>query len=732
LIVNEALEDETKEILDPSSGSGTFLAASIRRKKELMSKNKKYSASAQLDLIMRTVRGIDVHPLAIILSRANYLAAIGPELLSARRGAISVPVYLANSLRLPETATDLHQGVSSYKIDAEKKILRLPIQIAKDPDFTDIAIETVREYSHEVASGLSPKIEEFENLLYQRLTAQQKNKLEKNAPSILLETAITMADLIKEGKDTIWAFILKNIYKPLFLQAEKFDVIVGNPPWLSYRYVESTEYQDFLKNLIIDKYNILGKERAELITQMELATLFLARASDLFLKKQGTIYFVMPRSVFVSDQHFNFRDGSSKPSMKLFQLYDLEDVEPLFKVPSCVVAAKFGTPAKQVDAKIFEGKLQRKNAKLKEALAVLTSTDKKFQCYRIGQRSFLESVEFQKVLRAIEKSKPSEYYKNFTQGATIVPRQLWFVEPVVHEKLGMDPSMPRLKTSQRAIDRAKEQYADVRVEGEVESRFLFGVATGSELAPFCSTTLPVVVLPIEASEGKYHMLDVEESQRKGYSGLKEWLVTAEKTWKKKRGEKATKMSIYQRLNYSHCLTNQSSKKKYKVLYNASGTYLVSCIVRNQKEVVELENSRINITGVVADAKAYWFDTNNLDEALFITSMLNSPIVDSLIKPMQSHGLWGERDIHKKVLELPLPKFDSSNKSHIAMVELAKKAQVKAETLIPSLEKKYVGIGKIRQLIKVELAEELLNIDKIMRELLSKIGDLDSGMEGFLK
>jgi len=60
-----------------------------------------------------------------------------------------------------------------------------------------------------------------------------------------------MAQLIKLRRDTVWAFILKNIYKPLFLRNQKFDVVIGNPPWISYRYVESTDYQDFLKKLIL-------------------------------------------------------------------------------------------------------------------------------------------------------------------------------------------------------------------------------------------------------------------------------------------------------------------------------------------------------------------------------------------------------------------------------------------------------------------------------------------------
>jgi len=148
-----------------------------------------------------------------------------------------------------------------------------------------------------------------------------------------------IAKLIKRKKDTIWAFILKNKYKPLHLKDRKVNFLIGNPPWLSYRYVKSTDYQDFLKQAILTEHKLLVKSDAELMTHMELGTLFYVRCASLYLEDGGRIGFVLPRSIFTADQHDNFRQVKFVPPLTIEWILDLEDTRPLFKVPTCVVVA---------------------------------------------------------------------------------------------------------------------------------------------------------------------------------------------------------------------------------------------------------------------------------------------------------------------------------------------------------------------------------------------------------
>lgn len=155
----------------------------------------------------------------------------------------------------------------------------------------------------------------------------------------IFPVAEALKRFLESDRDTIWAFVLKNIYKPLFLK-NRFDFIMGNPPWISLRYLEP-EYQKFVKQQIKDYRLLTGK--GHLITHMEVAALFLVRAADLYLKETGSIAFVMPRSVFTADQHDELRRGAFRFTQDRMlhlvwtTLWDCDQVAPLFNVPACVV-----------------------------------------------------------------------------------------------------------------------------------------------------------------------------------------------------------------------------------------------------------------------------------------------------------------------------------------------------------------------------------------------------------
>jgi len=367
------------------------------------------------------------------------------------------------------------------------------------------------------------------------------------------------------------------------------------------------------------------------------------------------------------------------------------------------------------DAEVVSGKLPRKNIRLHDARPALVFSPAKLRVFSIGERSFIENQDFAEIYALIQKGEQSEYYSDFYQGATVVPRQFWFVNIVVG-KYGIDTRAPTVQTSQRAEDHAKQKYSDVFLKGQVECEFLYQAATGSEVLPFGHLEFPLAMLPIEPSAGKYRLVSSEEAKTRGYIGVSSWLKNAERIWKEKRGEKAP-IDVYGWLDYQHKLTNQSSRPAFKVLYNTSGTYLASCVVRNEACSIELDGTTITSNGVLADMTTCYFDASDEHEAWYLAAFLNARVIDMLIKPMQPKGDFGQRHIAKKVLELPMPRYNPKNETHNEMRKLALSSATKVKELLPSLEEKYDSIGKIRGLIKQELEDEMTGIDRLVKTIL---------------
>ncbi len=119
-------------MLDPTCGSGSFLRAAISH---LLNANLKGSDSVRLQSVLDHVVGIDIHPLAVTISRATYLLALGPLIKGTKR-PIQIPVYLADSLFLPAEVKQLSLGEGTgYEIrfGGDRRVV-IPENLVQSPD----------------------------------------------------------------------------------------------------------------------------------------------------------------------------------------------------------------------------------------------------------------------------------------------------------------------------------------------------------------------------------------------------------------------------------------------------------------------------------------------------------------------------------------------------------------------------------------------------------------------
>ncbi len=703
-------------VLDPGCGTGTFLSLAIQE----VGKRAEPSEET-LKCVTSNIIGFDIEPLAVLTAKTNYLIALAAAgLLNYRRDEIEIPIYMANSLIPVELERTVLENVDVVKVETSVGEFLIPFRLVKEGKVMGF-LEDLRDA---IEFGLR-----FGYIVSKYRLSSGENRIIKEFYEKILE-------LREKGVDTIWIPVIKSYLAPLaFL--ESFDYIVGNPPWLAYRYIADPRYQSIIKQMIKEIYGLVLEEH--LMTHMELATLFYVRMADKYLKNGGVIGFVMPRAIFSADQHSIFRAGRFRGvKLKLEKIGDCGGVEPLFYVPTCVVIARKGEDTRfPVEGIIVKGRLPENRHKvlpLNEALKFLTLEHAKFHYNRVGRRSFLDTREV-----SIEP-RMSWYYPHFYQGATIVPQSCWLVDIVDASK----PEVVVVQSSRRigVRGRVKELIPPMPVEGA----FIYGVLTSAEVLPFAHLPPNIAVLPIRPRGKGYELLTRERAASEGYKHLARWLDEAERIWVRARGAKKEEEDLYSWLDYQRKLTRQSSRAKYRVVYLRSATYLAGCVVRNEPIFVKHKTGTVTLNGIVVDATLYRYDTDCEYEAHYLAAILNSSILDGLIKPLQSKGQFGPRDIHKKPLEFPIPKYNPHNDIHRRLAELGRIASTTAYKAIPHVLKRLgydvrlrqrgfltpQEVGRLRSAIREELRDVLDEIDRLVLKILAVEQQEGEGLLRYLK
>lgn len=622
-IVRRVLEARPEaSIFDPACGSGSFVCAIVREKRARLG-----DSCGTLIHIVESVCAADVHPLAVIVAKTNYILSLG-ELLRHQAAALTIPVQ----------RVDVMSG-----LDGEK------------------------------GSGLSFSAPDCETI-----------RCEQRAD----------------------------------VRGRTFDAIVGNPPWISYRFLQPAR-QEFMKGLAVAEYGLYS-HRADLITHVDVATLFLLRSAELSLKTGGTIGFVLPRSVFSADQHHHLRTGEFRfghdfeGTLSWREIWDCEGVAPLFDVPTSVLIAEKapkGALNYPVPGEILRGKLARKNASLEEAEQSLTVEPVHYHLHRVGNRSFWATVAPK------ENSGRSPYGRLFAQGASMVPRSFWLVD-VSSSRRGINPELAAIATSAYARSQAKAAYKDVCVTGNVERRFLYATLLSSDLLPFGHLAYRLAVLPIEPRETRYQIVDAQGARKRGLLCLAQWLEKVEQEWQARRGRKAAGLSALEWLDYRGKLTGQNPRSRYCVIYNTSGTFLTAAVLERGPIHLPAAGQEVTAEGFVADTKTYWYETDNKDEAYYLAAILNAPVIDELIKPMQSRGSFGPRDIHKKVFELSVPRFDKRLDVHLQVARLGKTCSERVlQWLAESGQGETKSIGRLRARVRKLLHEDLIKLTALVESIL---------------
>ncbi|WP_158305973.1 N-6 DNA methylase [Azospirillum sp. B510] len=645
-VVRHAVDRPLEQrVMDPACGSGTFLFHAIRH----------FLAEAEeagLEPDRRAleacgyVAGTDIHPVAVIIARVTYLLALAPA-LSARTGELSIPVYLGDAMQLsisefmagkeltirvpPPPAGEGRSGAP--RADGREQ-LDFPDTFCRDPALFDKAIERMRTGSEQ---GMTRA--QIEKALY-RITEQHYRadvtREQELAIQDLGKTYVTFDRLRREGRDTVWAYVARNLSRPLAYSAGGgwAQVVVGNPPWVAFRHMNPVLQKRFKE---LSKGEKLYSSRSP--SHNDLCALFSVRAAHLYLRSGGKLAFVLPMAALTRSQFDTFRKGSFH-SVRIAweEVWSMdESVHPLFPVPSCVLFGRKRAVGQKIpeSIKAFKGALPLRDAS-----------------EEIADRFLRVSVN-SKGLSVAQATGGSVYREMFRQGAILVPRMLCFVERKQSGRLGSNPSAP-LVVSRRSNQEKMPWKEAAAIENRVERDFLRPILLGESITPFRVMSKLEAVVP--ATESGI-ILDSEGAANRGFSDLFAWLKKAEYVWDTHNKSERT---LTDQLNYIGQLSSQFPVNALRVIYAKAGKNPACAIIRDDRAII--------------DHKLYWYAPANELEAFYLTAILNSEALRQKVEHYQSRGQWGARDFDKVAFNLPIPRFDPDSALHLDLADAAKRAE----------------------------------------------------------
>jgi len=363
-----------------------------------------------------------------------------------------------------------------------------------------------------------------------------------------------------------------------------------------------------------------------------------------------------------------------------------------------------------LEGKSFSGKLPFHNCNLKTAASKLT--EKKVRWfYSKRNRTSAFSTRL-----SVGGNEPNPYRKKFNQGATIVPRSVYFVDIAQEIPSDFENRVINVRTSAITREDAKLPWRNIDLKGRIESNFLFRTALSRSILPFTFFDPSLVVLPviIDVRDDGHKIVTLHSAadlRQKGFLHASRWFVNAERIWEANKTDKAKTMSNVGRLDFQRGLTEQDLNQPYLVLFTKSAKDANAVLCR--REALDFE--------FIADYVTYVFYTREINEAFYLTAILNSEGINSLIKDFQTRGLFGARDVTKKILDVYFPRFDRENPTHSSLANLSEKAHEAANAFIrtsPSSGKITPGkLGRLRGGIKDHLKAEMKEIDDLVVKII---------------
>lgn len=644
---------ELPRIVDMCCGSGSIIA-------EVIKTAKIHFGLSDMAGLHDVATGFDIDPLAVTLAKTTWVVMLADEIRAAS-APISIPIFHADSLFAVTPVTALlpfHDESGNIELSLDGSTIHIPMALV-EPEYREL-FDRIVDWCHDEAMD-AREANDVDHLTRDSAhafltgTASLCNlTLDKDLEDILTESvhalACRMAELAIAKRNGLWAFILRNTYRPGLLSGQ-FNGLVSNPPWLALSALADNPY----KGVLEDRAQLYGiRPSGQSFLHLELATTHLLHAVDRYLSVDASVACLVPGTIFNGHHHEPFRQrGFLSGSRKVaFEIAEAWQVEPgTFKYPGAAIIGRKRSKTGGLDKTKVSGFLARESGLEQVGFSMRELT---------GERTAWVLEEGGKPVGggvAIPQ-----------QGADLMPRTAVCIEIIDdgHTEHRVDTPLPG--TDWGFTVKAAKELKGERFPRRVAPAFIYRMAQSEILLPFLlgGHRTPVALPAQRNPAGEWTLLDEKAIRGMGFTET----ARGFRAINEKLADVGKGKTLQERIDERRKLSKQVLGHTGSLVLTGAGgkTICAACLPVSEAQ------------DLVVDQTLYWQVIPEEERAWFLTGMLNSDAMTRAIAPFNPKGAFGERHIHTLPYRL-MPPYDTGNEAHKRIAVLAEQIAAKAEAFV---------------------------------------------------
>lgn len=662
-IVEHALDmvgyhgDIKKTLIDPTAGSGTFLTHSIKR---IVNQAGGKLSRDDIDKITHNIIGFDINPISVVSAKANYILALfsscEDSVFDDFADPVNIPIYIADSILAPVVYTEeskltlsINTSIGKFQIPkfddyakASEFLKVLSNCIDDKCDFDDFWNKAENRY---VNSGYKDVVEELFNRLY---------------------------TLHRAGNDSFWPIILRNSFAPILI-GNKFDYVVGNPPWIAWKSMSKSYREGTLE--IWKSYGIFEKNAYDKKTTYDdfgMAVTYVA--VDKYLKNNGSMVFLLPASFLKSTKggegfrKFSITRFGQNVPFAVSMVDDFSNVK-LFTIPTIAIKITKGTEMKYPMHTYRVWKQVGRKSSL-DSHAKWADVEKKLTSHVLSaqpvdgndkQSSWLTLEDMDFANKVLDSSK-KRFYSGRKGIEPAGAKGVYLLKKPIKSRDG-------LLLIENCIERQRRKdFIKKGIHKEkVEETYVYPMLGGRNIAKWQVKSNEYMLVPHTAAY-KYGV-PVKELE-KNAPKTSEWLFYYHDELLASRKQNGKFFNANTQPYYRLDNVGEYTYAPYKVLWKEQTGSMSAVVVGSYLESVPDadENLFSEDKTIVVDSKVLMLGLENAEEAYYVCGIINA---EDIVKVIDGYAISTNRGVD--VLKyLAIPEFDSHNQIHMEIVKYSKK------------------------------------------------------------